>query len=794
MNKARLAKVRDIVGKMSLAEKASLCSGADFWRTEAIPRFNIPSISMADGPHGLRKEIEKGGSALGESYPATCFPTASLLAASFDKDLLREVGEAIAREASIRGVSIILGPGVNIKRSPLCGRNFEYFSEDPCLSGELSAAWVEGAQSRGVGACVKHFAANNQENKRFISNSCVDKRALQEIYLEAFRRVVEKAKPYAVMSSYNMLNNEYAGESAYLLTQKLRDEWNHSGIVISDWGAVNDRVAALKAGLDLEMPGKTSDTAADIIASVRNRKLSREQLDLAVSRILLVVEQCSRSRMIDAAVDYKAHDMLARRAAANAIVLMKNDDGLLPFDDGKPFAVIGHFAREPRYQGTGSSKINPAKITSVIDEFEARGLPFIFEEGCNADGSTNDILVGRARRAVEEAGRAVVFAALPDIYESEGYDRENMRLPDGILKLIDSLASSCENLAVVLMLGSPVELPFESRVKALLTSYLGGQAVGPALSDIITGRVSPSGKLPESWPKQLADTPSHAYYNKGKKHAEYREGIYVGYRYYDAAGVEPMFSFGRGLSYTSFEYSGLIPERTDISERQRVGFSVLIKNTGARQGGEALQVYVGRKGSFFKQLKAFEKVFLFPGESRVVEFNLTARDFSYFNTNTDRFELESGLYTVMVGSGSRDIRLSFDIRAESRRNRVVPEYIEPRQANALPDLQFHSLLGFVPKEPDWKPLTLNSTLFELSHTLEGRLIVRHIKNAYLSALPKNADEATRTMFERPLDDLPLRALSSMSGGMLTKNTATALVHFANHRLLRGVFRLLFKSR
>jgi len=794
MNKARLTKIKEVVGKLSLSEKARLCSGADFWSTESVKRLNIPAISMADGPHGLRKEMKKEGGNLWKSFPATCFPTASLLACSFDRDLLREIGKAIAGEAFNHEVSLVLGPGVNIKRSPLCGRNFEYFSEDPCLAGELGAAWVEGAQSGGVGACVKHYAANNQENKRFISNSCIDERALQEIYLEAFRRVVEQAKPYAVMTSYNMLNNEYVGESEYLITDKLRGEWGFPGIVISDWGAVNDRVTALKAGLDLEMPGKTSDTASEIIAAIRGRKLSKELLDDAVARVLLVVEQCESSRIVGAAVDYEAHDKLARRAAASSIVLMKNEENLLPFDDGKPFAVIGHFAAEPRCQGTGSSRINPAKMTSVTDELEARGVPFIYAEGCNADGSTNDILVGKARRAAEDAGRAVVFAALPDTYESEGFDRENMRLPDGILKLIDSLASACENLAVVLMSGSPVELPFESRVKSLLTGYLGGQAVGAALSDVITGRASPCGKLPETWPRTLSDTPCNLYYNKGKKHAEYREGIYVGYRYYDAAGVEPMFSFGHGLSYTTFEYSRLTPEKTEISERGRITFSALIKNTGSRMGAEAIQVYVARKGGFFKQLKDFKKVYLFPGESRVVDFTLPARDFCYYNTNSKRFEMESGLYTVMVGSGSRDIRLSFDVRVESRRNRVVPEYIEPKQANDLPEKRFYELLGFVPVEPDWRPLTLNSTLYELSHTVEGRLIVRHIKNAYFAALPRDADEATRRMFEHSLDDLPLRAICALSGGMLTKNTAIALVHFANHRLLRGVCRLLVKRR
>ena len=791
MNKAELTKIKNIVKQMTLSEKARICSGADFWHTEAIPRLNIPSVTMADGPHGLRREVKNEGGNMSESYPSTCFPSSSLLACSFDRELVKEVGSAIAREAASRDVSIVLGPGINIKRSPLCGRNFEYFSEDPCLAGELGAAWVQGAQSQGVGACVKHFAANNQENRRFISNSCVDRRALEEIYLEAFRRVVQ-AGPCSLMTSYNMLNNEYVAESGFLIEKKLRGEWGFDGMVISDWGAVNDRVAAIRAGLDLEMPGKTSDTAYDIISAVRAKRLPREQLDDAVTRILYTVKECENERVTGAPVDYKAHDMLARRAAVESIVLLKNEGYLLPFDDGKPFAVIGHYAEQIRYQGTGSSKINPTSLPTVVQELGRRGLDYTYCEGCNADGSTNDMLIAQARQAVEQAGRGVIFAALPDIYESEGFDRENMRFPDGILKLIDQLASACDNLAVVLMLGSPAELPFESRIKSLMTCYLGGQAIAPAVVDVITGRMTPGGKLAESWPRRLADTPCSNYFNKGKKNAEYREGIFVGYRYYDAAEIDPMFSFGHGLSYTSFLYDRLSLDRKTISERGRINLSVRIKNTGKRQGAETVQIYTAKKDGKYKQLKEFKKIFLFPGENRILNFTLSARDFSYFNTNTERFELESGEYSVLIGSGSRDIRLSADISADSRRNRAVPEYFEPKQANNLPDNIFYPLLGYLPTEPGWKPLTLNSTLFELSHTVEGRLIARSVRNAYFASIPKNIDSATRRMFERSLEDLPLRALCALSGGALTKNTAIALVHFANHRLLRGVYRLMYK--
>ena len=790
INKARLVKIRDIVSKMSLTEKARLCSGADYWNTEAISRLKIPSISMADGPHGLRKEQKKGGGNLGESYPSTCFPTASLLACSFDRDLVKTVGSAIGMEAANRDVSIVLGPGINIKRSPLCGRNFEYFSEDPYLSGELGAAFVEGVQSNGVGACVKHYALNNQESKRFVSNSCVDRRAMEEIYLEAFRKVVEQANPTAVMTSYNMVNNEYVSESKFLLQQKLRDEWKFSGITISDWGAINNRVVALEAGLDLEMPGKTSDTTTDIINAIKSKKLSIEALDEAVTRILYTINELARDKKIVSEINYETHHLLARRAAASSIVLIKNNDSLLPFNDNEPFTIIGYYAKHHRYQGTGSSRVNPTKIISFLDELDTLKVPYVYSEGYNADGTTNDLLINEARAAIEKTGRALIVAALPDTYESEGFDREHMRLPDGMLKLIDQLTTENSNTAVVLMSGGPVELPFESRVKGILACYLGGQAIGSALADVVTGRITPGGKLPETWPKRLSDVPCYSYFNKERKNAEYREGIFVGYRFYDTIGIPPMFCFGHGISYTKFNYDQLVIDRNTMTEWGRIRLSLKIENIGDVKGSEIVQLYICKKGQGYKELKGFQKVFLQPNENRFVEFSLSSRDFSYFNTETNRLELESGKYQILIGSSSRDIRFTSEVTVESRRNQPKPEYIDHEQAISLPDAKFYEMVGFKPAEPNWRPLTINSTVFELGHTIAGRLIVRNLKNAYFATLPKDTDEATRHMFEESLNDLPLRALSALSSGALPKNTAYALVHFANHRLLRGLFRLI----
>ncbi|MCL1829854.1 MAG: glycoside hydrolase family 3 C-terminal domain-containing protein [Oscillospiraceae bacterium] len=796
MNKARLMKIREIVGKMSLTEKARICSGADFWNTEALVRLGIPSISMADGPHGLRKEIKKGGGNLGESYPSTCFPTAALLACSFDRELLNAVGLAIGAECSSRDISLLLGPGMNIKRSPLCGRNFEYFSEDPYLSGELAVSYVNGVQSNGVGACVKHFALNNQESKRFISNSCVDRKAMEEIYLEAFRKVVEQAQPRAVMTSYNMVNNEYVSESKQLLQKKLREEWGFSGITISDWGGINNRVAAVEAGLDIEMPGKTSDTTSEIIAAVRSKKLSTDALNQSVIRILYTIDELVRDKKIISEIDYEIHHILARRAAASSIVLMKNNEALLPFDDNQPFTVIGYYAKHHRIQGIGSSRVNPTKVVSLLDELDSFKIPYEFSLGYNADGTTNDMLIDTARKAIEATGRAIVVVALPDSYESEGFDRVNMRFPDGMLKLIDQLIVSCDNIAVVLMSGSPVELPFEDRVKSILCCYLGGQAIGPALADVITGRVTPGGKLPESWPKRLSDVPCYSYFSQSSsnKNAEYREGIYVGYRFYDTIGIAPLFCFGHGISYTEFLYDQLVIDRDTINEWTRVRLSLKVENIGSVKGSETVQLYIGKKGEKYKQLKGFQKVYLLPGENRFITFNLSPRDFTYYNTETERQELETGSYEIYLASSSRDIRLTTEVMVEPRRSISKPEYINHEQAISLPDQTFYDMLGFVPVEPNWRPLTLNSTVFELSHTIGGRLIASNLKNAYFSTLPADTDEATKRMFEESLNDMPIRALSALSGGMLPKNTAIALVHFANHRLISGLIRLIRSKR
>ncbi|MEA4912506.1 MAG: glycoside hydrolase family 3 C-terminal domain-containing protein [Oscillospiraceae bacterium] len=770
-----------IVAAMTAEEKAALCSGADFWHTEALPRLGIEPVMMTDGPHGLRREKANGG-VLQESWPATCFPTAATLGCSFDRALLRRLGEALADEALEQGVSMVLGPGVNMKRSPLCGRNFEYYSEDPLLAGELAAAMVQGMQSRGVGVCVKHYAANNQEDKRLVSDSIVDERTLHELYLEAFRIVVQKARPWAVMSSYNKINGSYVGESEALLGGVLRGEFGFDGLVVSDWGAVNDRAAALRAGLDLEMPGKASAATQDILDALRDGSLREETLDASAGWVLEFVRRCrSADKRSPGAEIYKKNHQLARAAAAACCVLLKNDGALLPFADDAPVAVIGRFAKQPRFQGTGSSRIAPTEITSVTDELDMRERSYVYADGYNENGTTNDALIAQAKDAAVRAGRAVVFVGLPSDCESEGFDRADMNMPDGMLRLVDAVASVCENTAVWLMLGAPAELPFAGRVRAIVCGYLGGQAAGAAAADVLTGRANPSGKLAETWFASAADVPCAAYYGKTRKLALYKEGIYTGYRYCTAAGKTPLFPFGHGLSYTSFEYSAVRADRYALGEGEGMTVSLTLANTGDRPGAEAAQVYVGAKDGPLRQLRGFEKAELFPGEAKELRIELPYEAFGYYDTQLHRTAVRAGKYTVYVGASSADIRASFDVCAAGL-DGPSPAYLDP--ARIADSETLFGLVGFTPQEPPLRPFTLNSTLNELRYTRVGRLMFDAMLRAYAPA--SGADEATRQMFERSLGDMPLRAISGMSKGLLKKNTARALVDFANGHPLRGI--------
>ncbi|WP_194762675.1 glycoside hydrolase family 3 C-terminal domain-containing protein [Microbacterium sp. UFMG61] len=654
----------EIVAGLTLEEKAALTSGGTFWTTKGVESAGIPKIMLTDGPHGLRKQRETGDHlGIGDSVPATCFPPAVGLGSSWDVGLVERVGEALGTEAAIENVAVLLGPGLNIKRSPLCGRNFEYVSEDPIVSGEVGAALVRGIQSKGVGASVKHFAANNQENDRMRASSDVDERPLREVYLRGFQRVVEDAQPWTVMCSYNRINGVYASEDPWLLTHVLRDEWGFDGLVVSDWGAVNERVASIAAGMDLEMPSNGGETDAQIIAAVRNGTLAESVVDVATTRIVNLVQK-SQAGAGDVAgpLDVDAHHALAREAAGRGIVLLKNERETLPISSTASVAVIGLFAEKPRYQGAGSSKVTPTRLDNARDEiaeYAGQGNSF-YAQGYKVS-SRDDADSEELRRAAVELAAAkdvaVLFLGLPEAAEAEGYDREHIDLPDDQLALLDAVLGVTPNVVVVLSNGSVVALPFADRVPAIIEAWLLGQAGGGAIADVLYGAVNPSAKLTETIPLRLQDNPSYLNFGGTDGHVRYGEGLFVGYRWYDARDLDVAFPFGHGLSYTTFEYSDAV---ASVGPNGDVEVRVRITNTGDRAGREVVQIYTSLAESTIqrpvRELKAFASVALDPGETRDVMQVVRRDDLAYWHVTAQRWVVEGGDYTFDIAASSRDLR------------------------------------------------------------------------------------------------------------------------------------------
>ncbi|MBR2276173.1 MAG: glycoside hydrolase family 3 C-terminal domain-containing protein, partial [Lachnospiraceae bacterium] len=620
--------IKDLISKMTLEEKASFCSGADFWHTEALERLGISSSMVSDGPHGLRKQDQSGDHlGVNDSIVAVCFPASCATASSFDRELINEIGQAIGEECQAEDLSVILGPAVNIKRSPLCGRNFEYLSEDPYLAGEMAASFIEGVQSKNVGTSIKHFAANNQEHERLSGSSEVDERTLREIYFPAFETAVKKAKPWTVMCSYNQINGVFASENEWLLKKVLREEWGFDGYVVSDWGAVNERVKGLLAGLDLEMPSSDGDNDRLIAEAVRKGELSEEVLDEAVEHILNIVFRYAENKK-GGTFDKEADHKKAERFAEECMVLLKNEDGILPVKKGEKLAVIGEFAEKPRFQGGGSSHINSYKVSDTLSAIKERD-EVIYAKGFYSNSDVeSQALFEEAEQAARQADKVIIFAGLPDSFESEGYDREHMRLPECQNKLIEKLMGINENIIVVLHNGSPVEMPWASRVKGIIEAYLGGEGVGSAVAKTLYGEINPSGHLAETFPLRLQDTPCYLEFpGKGEK-VYYTERFFVGYRYYDSREAEVLFPFGHGLSYTTFRIEGLRVEgadkalRIEAPEDFKVKVSVDVTNTGDREGKEVVQLYVSDRSGMevrpVHELKGFEKVSLKPGETKTV--------------------------------------------------------------------------------------------------------------------------------------------------------------------------------
>ncbi len=661
--------IKALVSQMTLEEKAGLCSGDDFWHTKAVERLGIPRTMVSDGPHGLRKQDDQADHlGINDSIKAVCFPAACATAASFDPEMIRAMGEAIGESCQHEAVSVVLGPAVNIKRSPLCGRNFEYYSEDPYLAGRMATAMIQGVQSRNVGTSIKHFALNSQEHRRMSSSSDADERTIREIYFPAFEMAVKEAEPWTVMCSYNRINGVYASEDPWLLTEVLRKEWGFEGYVVSDWGAVSDRVDGVAAGLDLEMPSSGGVNDRKIVEAVRAGKLDEQVVDRACERILNIVYRYLENAKPETPWDKEAQHRQAAEIAAECMVLLKNDEDLLPLDREEEIAFIGEFAEKPRFQGGGSSHINSFKTTSALEAAErlkityARGYSVARDEATDAD-------IAEAVAAAKKAKAAVVFAGLPDSYESEGYDRSHMRMPACQNRLIEAVAAANSNTVVVLHNGAPVEMPWIGKVKAVLEAYLGGQAVGEAVVRILFGDANPCGHLPETFPRKLEDNPSFLYYGGEGNVTEYREGVFVGYRYYDKKKMDVLFPFGFGLSYTTFEYSNLRLSADKIKDTDTLTVKVTVKNTGKRAGKAVVQLYVGDEESTpirpVRELKGFLKVALQSGESREVSFTLDKRSFAYWNKQIHDWHVETGAFIIEVGSSSRDLPLKGKVEVES---------------------------------------------------------------------------------------------------------------------------------
>lgn len=794
-----------IIDRMSLEDKVRFCSGVDFWWTKAFPAYNLPAIRMADGPHGLRK-IDGGVGYPGspKTVPATCFPPACSTACSWDRDLVQELGAAIAEEALQEGVSLVLGPGVNLKRNPLCGRNFEYFSEDPYLAGELAKSWIGGLQSRGVGAALKHYAANNQEDQRSLSDSLVDERTLRELYLPAFENTVKTAKPSMLMCAYNKVGGTSCSDHAPLLRGILRDEWGFSGVVVSDWGAVNDRVEAFKAGLDLEMPSSGGFFDQGVIQAVRSGALPEERINESVDRLLSLVFKAHAQHQPGFRYDAEAHHALACRIAAQCAVLLKNEQDLLPIASGSRIALIGALAREARIQGAGSSWVNPRQVTSAMDGLRARGLDFTFHPGYLLSNGENEDLLHDAVEAAAEAEIAVVFAGLPPAHEGEGFDRPDMRLPRVQNEVIERVTEANPHTVVVLAAGAPVEMPWLDRVQAVLHMHLAGQAGGLAVTDLLTGALNPGGKLAESYPRIYEDVPSAGFYKQGGRQAQYREGIYVGYRYYEKAGKALSFPFGHGLSYTSFEYSSLEISRQDFQEGEDLTVTMILRNSGKAAGAEVVQLYIqDLEHQAFRprqELKGFERVYLQAGEQRRVQFHLDSRSFAFYDPAAHAWVVAGGTSQICIGSSSQDIRLSGKVMVHGRQVDGLPgwgqgwyAHLEGQPTQA--DLE--ALLGHpieVLPEPQKGAYNLDSNLRDMQGNPVIRMLLKFVERTAAREFGgvDYANPNFRSIMEVAATN-PLRSMVTASGGMFSLPVARGLVELANGHLLRGLKALFTKG-
>jgi len=799
--------IKNLISQMTLKEKASMCSGLNFWYLQGIERLGIPSIMVTDGPHGLRKQAgEADHVGLNESVPATCFPTASALAATWNRDLIFQVGEALGEECRQEKVGVILGPGLNIKRSPLCGRNFEYFSEDPYLTGEIAKSHINGVQSQGIGTSMKHYAVNNQEFRRMIIDAIVDERALREIYLTGYEIAVKEAQPWTVMCSYNKINGTYASDNKKLMRDILKDEWGHEGLVVTDWGAMNDRPVALAAGTELEMPGAPNGNDQKIVSAVQSGQLDEAILDQAIERILKIIFKAAETLSEDFAYNPLAHHELARQVAGEGAVLLKNESAILPLKENAKVALIGRFAKEPRYQGAGSSQMNPTQLDNLYDEI----VKLVGDENLTyAPGYTqkadlpDQALIKEAVELTKSADVVVVCAGLTAIFETEGVDRTHMKMPPGHNALIAAIAVAHSNVVVVLSNGSPVEMPWANDIPSILEGYLGGQAGARAIASILYGKVVPSGKLAETFPIKLEDNPSFHYFPSGPATVEYRESIYVGYRYYDTVEQEVLFPFGHGLSYTTFEYSDLQPSQDQISDTDKLTVTLKVKNTGELAGKEIAQFYVRDVESTVfrpeKELKGFIKTELQPGEEKEVSIELGKRAFAFYNPEIKDWQVESGTFEILVGASSRDIRLKANVEVTSAQPLPVVAtdelvtYFNFPKGTPVSQKDFEALLGSsVPPNlrQEKGSYDLNTPLGDMKDSFIARQLHGFLKKQMGKLIEGQEDTPMGLLMESMMDEMPLRSMLMMGGGPLTREMLDGLLMMINGKTFSGFFALV----
>lgn len=771
--------IEKILNQMTLEDKIALCSGANFWQTKKYEKYGIPPLFMCDGPHGLRKQ-EDAADMLGvnKSRPATCFPAEVTTAGSWDPELLTEIGAAIGEEAKEQGVGLVLGPGANLKRNPLCGRNFEYFSEDPYLAGKLAAGFIRGAEAQGVGTSLKHFAANSQELSRFTSDSVMDGRTLRELYLTAFEIAVKEGKPSTVMCAYPKLNGTHCSDHKELLTDILRTEWGFDGMVVTDWGAMNDRIEGFRAGCDLNMPGGSDYMEKEVLQAVKDGTLPESCVNDSARRVLKLVFRAAETLSKKAACDYEAHHALAKRAAAEGAVLLKNEDGILPLQPGEKIAVIGAMAKELRYQGAGSSHINPTKLPQPLELLPGA----VYAPGCDEKGSTTDALLQEVQNAARKAETVVVFAGLPAHYESEGFDRDSLKMPEGHRKMIETAAQANPNIVVVLLCGSVVECSWADKVKAILYMGLPGQAGGEAIADLLYGRANPGGKLAESWPYRYEDVPSSDIYGKTMD-ALYQEGVYVGYRYYDKAGVPVRWPFGYGLSYTEFAYSDLTVEGDTVT--------VAVRNTGKRAGAEVVQLYLAAPQEGLhrpvRELKGFQKVHLQPGESETVRFTLIDRDFAVWQ---EGWKVPGGTYTVCVGGLTAEVeKKGDDLSIPAWQNGSWYERCTGKPNPA----DWETMLGHSYTPPVLKKgsFTMDNTVMEMKdYSLMMKIMFKAVESTVAKGFggKKDYENPDFRMMMNASAGAPLRSMQ-ISGGM-KGGVLPGMLEMANGHFFRGIWRMI----